>query len=228
MRPLWCCLVIAASILYVGVSLSMFPSPVRRRCWFVDVRSSSGRASAALIIQQRGRWRSDEAPLACRARAALDATVLEADLPRATREISCPTFSGPGYVKERHPSRPITVPVQAPYESQRGHRSHPGAGRGCRRCCSPIWLLPAPPSTLASDNLRFLKQADTNAPPLVAAARRPRACGPKPALDGVGAHGLGAARALPRPLPLRRRLSYAATGDAALGHPRRSHRRLKN
>ena len=66
-------------------------------------------------------------------REALDPTALEADIPRATRSISCPSFSGPGYVKERHPSRPITVPVlEAPYKEPPTPRHNRGASTSPR------------------------------------------------------------------------------------------------
>ena len=73
------------------------------------------------------------------------------------RSISCPVYSGPGYVKERHPSRSISVPaLEAPFQST----VHP------RRLLKPVplsdvRLLPTSAYYRAFDtNLRYLKLVD--------------------------------------------------------------------
>ena len=218
-------LVIAASILYVGVSLSMFPSPVRQT---VLVSSTSTRQFRERQAQHSSSNSGDDGDLdkgttvTVEQRATLDATALEADLPRATREISCPTFSGPGYVKERHPSRPITVPVlEAPYKEPT--RPQEPSGRGSRLQALPlsdVRLLPGSAFHAGfQTNLRFLKQADTDALLLSWRLRAsPGRPWPKGSLRLVGWEHTGS--------ELRGHFlghylsavaySYAATGDAAL------------
>lgn len=134
------------------------------------------------------------------------------------RTVSCPLFSGPGYNKERHPSREITVPkFEAPFAAT----PHPPA----------LVLDTMAPSdvTLARDtvfdrafrtNLRYLLMVDTDA--LLLSWRLNAPGGgkwPKGAFRLMGwehtgselrghflGHWLSAAA-----------ISYAATGDARLG-----------
>lgn len=155
MKPLRTALLIglaAASVLYVGVVLSFVPVP----------------SSRTLTV-------SNAAPtLAGPTPAAPEPTVVEIlgvsgellDEPHSAQEpmrtISCPSFSGPGYDKRRHPSRRISVPtLAAPYEPSSSSSSsarHPRKRRLEALPLSDVRLLPGSAFEAAfRTNLNFLK-----------------------------------------------------------------------
>ena len=102
----------AVAAIYSTVALTLFPSDPpaennKRRLY---------RTAATTTLPPKEVAAVAAASVAVLAPAEIDPEALNIRLDGATRSISCPMFSGPGYDKTRHPSHTISIPaLEAPF-----------------------------------------------------------------------------------------------------------------
>ena len=211
----------AACAVYMFVAISLVPS---------ISAGSSGQPRTPLVTAQT----QQHEPTVVEFIGATGTADIAVAAPTTTEQqqtISCPSFSGPGYDRRRHPSRDISVPhLAAPYQggvagamTASGAESTGGAGAPRRRLeplpLSDVRLLPGSAFERAfATNLNFLKRVDIDALlltwKLASGKRWPagslRLMGWEHTGSELRGHFLGHWLASAA-------MSYAATGDAGLG-----------
>lgn len=157
-------LLATAGVFYVGVTYSSVAQPNQHAT--AAVRRLERLEPAARSARPPPPELPTVVSAVVEARGSLDPRELEASgPPRTFRSISCPSFSGPGYDKRRHPSRTISIPaLAAPYEEPAASSARAPRGRPRRLQPVPlsdVRLLPGSAFERAfATNLQFLRSTD--------------------------------------------------------------------
>lgn len=168
-----CLVAVAVSVLalYVGVALSLFPAPTARTVARSDSTlpgAFGSRVSGSTMEHAPDPDTPSQAEETTVEVVSITASEFDATaIPSEMRTVRCPSFSGPGYDKSRHPSHDIRVPrLDAPYKGS--PRSSTSAASAAARL-EPLPLADVRLATGSSferafqTNLNFLRSVDVSA-----------------------------------------------------------------